>query len=92
MPHISLRRSPGSRPGDHIAAYRCRGTPKLTVIFCDLVGSTALSAGLDPEDLRSAIGAYHKCVAETVAGVDGFLAKYRGDGLLIIRLSRDPRG
>jgi hypothetical protein len=40
---------------------------QLTVMFTDLVGSTALSAKLDPEDLRSMIGAYHKCVAETVA-------------------------
>jgi class 3 adenylate cyclase/predicted ATPase len=56
---------------------------QLTVMFTDLVGSTALSARLDPEDLRSVIGAYHKCVAETVAGFDGFVAKYMGDGVLI---------
>src|SRR5579863_4612932 len=42
---------------------------QLTVMFCDLVGSTALSAQLDPEDLRSVIGAYHKCVAKTVTGL-----------------------
>jgi class 3 adenylate cyclase len=52
-------------------------------MFTDLVGSTALSARLDPEDLRSVIGAYHKCVAETVARFDGFVAKYMGDGVLI---------
>jgi class 3 adenylate cyclase len=56
---------------------------QLTVTFTDLVGSTALSARLDPEDLRSVIGAYHKCVAETVARFDGFVAKYMGDGVLI---------
>jgi class 3 adenylate cyclase/predicted ATPase len=56
---------------------------QLTVMFCDLVGSTALSTRLDPEDLRSLIGAYHKCVAETVARFDGFVAKYMGDGVLI---------
>jgi class 3 adenylate cyclase len=56
---------------------------QLTVMFTDLVGSTALSARLDPEDLRSIIGAYHKCVAETVARFDGFVAKYMGDGVLI---------
>jgi class 3 adenylate cyclase len=56
---------------------------QLTVMFCDLVGSTALSARLDPEDLRSVIGAYHKCVAQTVARFDGFVAKYMGDGVLI---------
>src|SRR5215469_2794357 len=56
---------------------------QLTVMFCDLVGSTALSNRLDPEDLRSVIGAYHKSVAETVARFDGFVAKYMGDGVLI---------
>jgi class 3 adenylate cyclase/tetratricopeptide (TPR) repeat protein len=56
---------------------------QLTVTFCDLVGSTVLSAQLDPEDLRSLIGAYHKCVAETVARFEGFVAKYMGDGVLI---------
>jgi class 3 adenylate cyclase len=56
---------------------------QLTVMFADLVGSTALSIKLDPEDLRTVIGAYHKCVAETVARFDGFVAKYMGDGVLI---------
>src|SRR5438874_11642148 len=55
---------------------------QLTVMFCDLVGSTALASQLDPEDLREVIGAYHKCVAETVARLDGFVAKYMGDGVL----------
>jgi class 3 adenylate cyclase len=48
---------------------------QLTVMFCDLVGSTALSARLDPEDLREVIGAYHSCVAEAVRRFDGFVAK-----------------
>ncbi len=52
-------------------------------MFCDLVGSTALSSQLDPEDLREVIGAYHNCVAEVVGGFDGFVAKYMGDGVLI---------
>src|SRR5215472_15603117 len=56
---------------------------QLSVMFCDLVGSTALSAQLDPEDLREIIGAYQKCVAETIARFDGFVAKYMGDGVLI---------
>jgi class 3 adenylate cyclase len=56
---------------------------QLTVMFCDLVGSTALSARLDPEDLREVIAAYHRAVAETIAGFDGFVAKYMGDGVLI---------
>ena len=55
---------------------------QLTVLFCDLVGSTALASRLDPEDLREVIGAYHKCVAETIGRFDGFVAKYMGDGVL----------
>jgi class 3 adenylate cyclase len=56
---------------------------QLTVMFCDLVGSTALSARLDPEDLRDVISAYHRIVTETVGGFDGFVAKYMGEGVLI---------
>src|SRR3712207_48074 len=56
---------------------------QLTVMFCDLVGSTALSARVDPEDLREVMGAYHRCAAETVARFDGFVAKYMGDGVLV---------
>jgi class 3 adenylate cyclase/predicted ATPase len=56
---------------------------QLTVMFCDLVGSTGLSARLDPEDLREVIGAYHRAVTEVVAGLDGFVAKYMGDGVLV---------
>jgi class 3 adenylate cyclase/predicted ATPase len=56
---------------------------QLTVMFCDLVGSTALAARLDPEDLREVIAAYHRAVTEAVAGFDGFVAKYMGDGVLV---------
>ncbi|HEX3415163.1 MAG TPA: adenylate/guanylate cyclase domain-containing protein [Stellaceae bacterium] len=56
---------------------------QLTVMFCDLVGSTPLSARYDPEDLREVIGAYQRCVADTVARFAGFVAKYFGDGVLI---------
>src|SRR6202023_2591451 len=56
---------------------------QLTVMFCDLVGSTELSSRLDPEDLREVISTYHPPVAETFAGFDGFVAKYRGDGVLV---------
>ena len=52
-------------------------------MFSDLVGSTALSARMDPEDLREVISAYQKCVAETVGRFGGFVAKYMGDGVLI---------
>src|SRR5579863_73301 len=55
---------------------------QLTVMFVDLVGSTALSAKLDPEDLRSVIGAYHRCCTELIERDGGFVAKYMGDGVL----------
>jgi class 3 adenylate cyclase/predicted ATPase len=56
---------------------------QLTVMFCDLVGSTALSTRLDPEDLRDVIAAYHKCTADVVARYRGYVAKYMGDGVLV---------
>jgi class 3 adenylate cyclase/predicted ATPase len=55
---------------------------QLTVMFCDLVGSTALSARLDPEDMREIIGAYHRCCAHQIKKAGGFVAKYMGDGVL----------
>ena len=55
----------------------------LTVMFCDLVGSTALSTRFDPEDLREMIGAYHGSVAANVGRFAGFVAKYMGDGVLV---------
>ena len=54
---------------------------QLTVMFCDLVGSTALSAQLDPDDLREVTAAYHRAVTDVVTGFDGFVAKYMGDGV-----------
>jgi class 3 adenylate cyclase len=56
---------------------------QLTVMFCDLVGSTALSARLDPEDLREVIGSYPRTVAQVVTGFDGFVSRYMGDGVLV---------
>ena len=56
---------------------------QVTVMFSDLVGSTALSARMDPEDLREIISAYQKCVAETVQRFGGFVAKFMGDGVLV---------
>jgi class 3 adenylate cyclase len=55
---------------------------QLTVMFCDLVGSTALSTRLDPEDLREIIGAYHRHCAEAIVKYGGFVARYMGDGVL----------
>ncbi len=56
---------------------------QVTVMFSDMVGSTALSTRMDPEDLREIISAYQKCVAQTVRRFDGFVAKYMGDGVLV---------
>src|SRR3954451_10722083 len=55
----------------------------LSVMFCDLIGSTALSARLDPEDLREVIRSYQACVATTIRQFGGFIARYVGDGVLI---------
>src|SRR5215471_379466 len=55
---------------------------QLTVVFCDLVGSTALSARLDPEDLRDVIAEYHRSVADIITRFEGFVARYMGDGVL----------
>src|SRR5450631_2617798 len=65
-------------PQPHDAAER----RQLTVMFCDLVGSTALSARLDPEDMREIVGAYHRSCAEQITKAGGFVAKYMGDGVL----------
>jgi class 3 adenylate cyclase len=56
---------------------------QVTVMFCDLVGSTALSTRFDPEDLQEVIGSYQRAVTEAVTGFGGFVAKYMGDGVLV---------
>ena len=80
----------GASPSKHEPADGVEPKPQdtaerrqVTVMFSDLVGSTALSARMDPEDLREVISAYQKCVAETVQRFGGFVAKYMGDGVLI---------
>ncbi|MBV8132565.1 MAG: AAA family ATPase, partial [Alphaproteobacteria bacterium] len=72
-----------SAPSPPAAAAGEAERRQLTVMFCDLVGSTALSTRFDPEDLRELIGAYHRAVADTVGRFDGFVAKYMGDGVLV---------
>src|SRR6201998_2010399 len=71
---------PAASPANATAEAERR---QLTVMFCDLVGSTPLSARLDPEDLRGIIGAYHRCVAEIAQSFGGFVARYMGDGALV---------
>ena len=68
---------PAPLPQENAAERR-----QLTVMFSDLVGSTALSAGLDPEDMRQVIRAYQDACSGVVARYDGFVAKFMGDGVL----------
>src|SRR5829696_756742 len=78
-PAASLAGSREARPSHPASSAERR---QLTVMFCDLVGSTALASRLDPEDLREVIVAFYRCVTETVGRFDGFIAKYMGDGVL----------
>jgi class 3 adenylate cyclase/predicted ATPase len=68
---------------NELASQSAAERRQVTVMFSDLVGSTALSARMDPEDLREVISAYQKCVTETVRCFGGFVAKYMGDGVLV---------
>jgi class 3 adenylate cyclase/predicted ATPase len=77
-----VRPKPATEPGE-ITGTSAAERRQLTVMFCDLVGSTALAARLDPEDLREIIAAYHRTVGEIVAGFDGFVSRYMGDGVLV---------
>src|SRR6476620_2179760 len=74
---------PDTLSATNITAKDTAERRQVTVMFADLVGSTALSTGTDPEDLREVISAYQKCVAETVRRSDGFVAKYMDDGVLV---------
>jgi len=75
----SPERAPAAEPKPHDTAER----RQVTVMLSDLVGSTALLACMDPEDLREVISAYQKSVAETVGPFGGFVAKHTGDGVLV---------
>jgi class 3 adenylate cyclase/predicted ATPase/ABC-type transport system involved in cytochrome c biogenesis ATPase subunit len=75
----TIDRPPDTAERRHVAAAERR---HLTVMICDLVGSTALSARLDPEDMRTVIHAYHAACARITLTYDGFLAEFRGDGIL----------
>jgi class 3 adenylate cyclase len=78
IPPRSVTPLPNDKAANNSAERR-----QVTVMFTDLVGSTALSARMDPEDLREVISAYQRCVADTVGRFGGFVAKYMGDGVLI---------
>ncbi|MGC2075672.1 MAG: adenylate/guanylate cyclase domain-containing protein, partial [Xanthobacteraceae bacterium] len=78
-PAVAVAASPLATPRAGETAER----RQVTVMFSDLVGSTALSARMDPEDLQELISAYQKCVAETVRRFGGFVAQYLGDGVLV---------
>src|SRR6516225_6760030 len=73
----------GTAAAAPVAPHDSAERRQVTVMFSDLVGSTALSARMDPEDLREVISAYQKCVAESVRRFGGFVAKYMGDGVLV---------
>src|SRR4051812_34661654 len=74
--------SPASPTGTLLSAETTAERRPLSVMFCDLIGSTALSSRLDPEDLREVIRAYQARVANTIRSFDGFIARYVGDGIL----------
>jgi class 3 adenylate cyclase len=80
-----MRSTKSKGPADDGAAVDVGSAERrqLTVMFCDLVGSTALAAQLDPEDLREVIGSYQAAVTDEVGQLGGFVAKYMGDGILI---------
>jgi class 3 adenylate cyclase len=78
-PAVAIAAAPPATPRAADTAERRH----VTVMFSDLVGSTALSARMDPEDLREVISAYRKCVAEAVRRFGGFVARYLGDGVLV---------
>ena len=85
---MSLSATPAVSPVQGEAAPVAPPTPEaerrqLTVLFCDLVESTALSSQLDPEDLREVVRAYQNVCAEVIQPFDGYIAQYLGDGLLV---------
>jgi class 3 adenylate cyclase len=75
--------TPQLAPGSALSPREEAERRPITVVFADLVGSTALSTSMDPEDLREVISVYQKCVAETVGQFGGFVARYLGDGALV---------
>ena len=91
MPEASLPTEQASVPTPHQPEFQTQAEAdsaqaerrQLTVMFCDLVGSTALSARLDPEDLREVVRAYQKTAADVISRLEGHIAQYLGNGLLV---------
>src|SRR6202048_1009494 len=81
-PAPALTATPASAPPTAPAPAQAERR-QLTVMFCDLVGSTALSTGMDPEDLRDVIASYQSRCSAAIRNYDGFVAKYMGDGILV---------
>jgi short-subunit dehydrogenase len=80
---LNQERGPAAAEPTTVAARPLEAERRqLTMLFCDLVGSTELAARLDPEDLRGIIGAYQRCAAAVVERFEGHIAKYLGDGVL----------
>src|SRR5262245_20000163 len=78
-----LQRAPASAPQVGTEPGRERAERRqLTVMFCDLVGSTALAARLEPEDMRQVIALFHRRIAEVIDDYQGIVARYMGDGVL----------
>src|SRR5688500_18211062 len=89
---IAELRTSQESAGDAMRSAAAQGPParradperrQLTILFCDLVASTELSARLDPEDLREVVHAYQACVAAVIERFEGYVAKYLGDGVLV---------
>ena len=69
-------------PASEAQAWDSAERRHITVMFCDLVGSTALVAQLDPEDMREIVRSYQKCCADVIGQYEGFVAQYLGDGIM----------
>jgi class 3 adenylate cyclase len=83
-PLVQVSRSPPINPADSLGASETTAERRpLSVMFCDLIGSTALSVRLDPEDLREVIRSYQARVVSTIQAYKGFIARYVGDGVLV---------
>ena len=81
-PHAPAEATTAARPPQAATDQNTAERRQLSVMFCDLAGSTAMSARLDPEDMRSVLAAYHQCCATLIASHGGFVGKYMGDGVL----------